>query len=302
MKLLPSNNLAGALLVLSQSQQISARIITEVTDHGITLLKGSDIELDAVKQSINEIMDDASRNREKRGLMSNSVNIKELIMQQIAAQLDQRFAVAFDFEAGEEPQRGAYHYAEMESQLYSTGLKKDADDYGVLPLPKSHYCRYRKPTEVDGDNDNCCEGENKQCYTEAGCFCDESCYTKYGDCCTDHFVKCYQKLKLCLISIDDEKSEKEDKEGNGKKNFITEKNSNEYARVFSDEEKFQARMTQRSMFLTKPDHITPNECCGQKPYNSADERVDQRTGFSTYPMCCSGELEWATAGALCSKR
>merc|ERR1712088_260784 len=103
------------------------------------------------------------------------------------------------------------------------------------------------------------------------------CYTKYGDCCTDHFVKCYQKLKLCLISIDDEKSEKEDKEGNGKKKFITEKNSNEYARTFTPEQELEAKMTQRSMFLSKRDHITPNECC-------------------------DGELEWSVAGTLCSKK
>lgn len=300
MKLLPSNNLAGALLVLSQSQHLYSRIITEVTDHGITLLKGTQEELDSVKQSINEIMDDASRNREKRS-WNNNLNIKELIIQQIASQLDRRFAVNFNFDAGESPERGAYNYAEMESQLKSTGLKKDADDYGVLPLPKSHYCRYRKPTEVDGDNENCCEGENKQCYTEAGCFCDESCYTKYGDCCTDHFVKCYQKLKLCLISIDDEKSDNEDKEGKDSKKFITEKRQNEYARAFSDEEILEHRMTNTKSFLQKPDHIMPNECCGQKPYNSADERTDSH-GRSTYPMCCNGELEWAKEGALCSKR
>jgi len=223
MKLLNQNKALSALLVLSQSNQIHSRIVSEVTEHGITLLRGSSEELDSVKASIGDILEE-SKNRKKRGLGDN-FGIKELIIKQIAAQLDAKFRVHFNVELGEEPPRGAYDYEEMESQLVRTGLKKDAEDYGVLPLPKSHYCRYRVPTEENGDNDNCCEGENKQCFTEAGCFCDESCYTKYGDCCTDHFVKCYQKLKLCLISIDDEKSEKEDKEGNGKKNFITEKNS-----------------------------------------------------------------------------
>jgi len=297
MKLFRTNNVFSALLVLSQSNQIHSRIITEVTEHGMTLLKGSSEELDQVKASINEIMDDAKNRRSKRGL-GDSFGIKELIIRQIASQLDRRFAVNFNWEAGESPARGAYNYAEMESQLVSTGLKKDADDYGVLPLPRSHYCRYRVPTEVGKDTDNCCEGENKQCYTEAGCFCDESCYTKYGDCCTDHFVKCYQKLKLCLISIDDEKAEKEKNESaeqyNSQKNHISQKQANEYARSFG--EQFEDVMQAKRMggFFSQPDHLTPNECCAQKPYNSQDQDKD-----GNFPFCCAGELTWAGSSYVC---
>lgn len=293
MKLLNQNKALSALLFLSQSNEIYSRIVSEVTEHGITLLKGPTAELDNVKASIGDILEE-SKNRKKRGL-GDSFGIKELIIKQIAAQLDAKFRVHFDMEMGEEPPRGAYDFQEMEAQLVHTGLKKDADDYGVLPLPKSHYCRYRVPTEENGDNDNCCEGENKQCFTEAGCFCDESCYTKYGDCCTDHFVKCYQKLKLCLIAIDDEKAEKEMKESPEKAaNHISQKKNQEYMDALGPEN-FEDLIMARKFggFMQKPTHLTPNECCGQKPYNSADEKDNK------FPVCCAGELTWEVESYQC---
>lgn len=296
MKLINQNHVFSALLFLSQTNNVYSRIVSEVTEHGITLLKGTSEELDGVKEGINSILED-SKNRKKRGL-GDSFGIKELIIKQIAAQLDAKFRVHFNMDMGEEPPRGAYDFQEMESQLVRTGLKKDAEDYGVLPLPKSHYCRYRVPTEKNGDTESCCEGENKQCFTEAGCFCDESCYTKYGDCCTDHFVKCYQKLKLCLISIDDEKAEAEMNESpeDAKKHpaHVSQKKSEDYMKALGPES-FEDIIMARKFggFLTKPTHLTPNDCCGQKPYNSADEKDNK------YPICCAGELSWQNEGYQC---
>jgi len=294
MKLLNQNNTIKTLLLISQSQQIYSKIMSEVTDHGITLLRGTTEELNSVKDSIGELINESKR-RKKRGL-GDSFGIKELIIRQIAEQLDKKFRVHFNMEMGEQPARGAYNFEEMESQLVSTGLKKDAADYGVLPLPKSHYCRYRQPTEKDGDTDACCQGENKQCFTEAGCFCDESCYTKYGDCCTDHFVKCYQKLKLCLISIDDDKAkaEAESSEGSKGPKHISQKNADAYAKQIDDDQHFENLMMARKFggFLS-PTHLVMNECCGQRPYNSADEKDNK------YPVCCAGELTWEPEGYTC---
>ena len=62
-------------------------------------------------------------------------------------------------------------------------------------LPKEHYCQFRA-------EEQCCDREDQNCYTVAGCFCDEACFTTYGDCCQDHFVSCYDKLGLCLEDVD----------------------------------------------------------------------------------------------------
>lgn len=301
------NNTFKVLLLL-QSQPIFSKIITEVTDHGITLIRGTSDELEEVKNSIASLYSDIEKNEldknnsEKRKKRSVNVTLKELIMQQIAMKLDREFAVDFAEELG--PNRGAYKFAELEHQLLATGLKKDADEYGLLPLPKSHYCRYRNPTEINGDNDNCCQGENKQCYTEAGCFCDESCYTKYGDCCTDHFVKCYQKLKLCLISIDDEAADKEVKEEQDMykqhPQHISAKRFEEYASANDFSQVIGARAFGLNGFQKHPEHITPNACCAQKPYNSEHEKT-LSDGRSTYPLCCSGDLSWELPGTQCGK-
>merc|ERR1711881_237749 len=126
MKLLNQNNTIKTLLLISQSQQIYSKIMSEVTDHGITLLRGTTEELNSVKDSIGELINESKR-RKKRGL-GDSFGIKELIIRQIAEQLDKKFCVHFNMEMGEQPARGAYNFEEMESQLVSTGLKKDAED------------------------------------------------------------------------------------------------------------------------------------------------------------------------------
>lgn len=297
------NNIFKILLLLQSYQPIFTKIISEVTEHGITLLRGTSEELDEVKASIADLYHDVENknsDRKKRSVNQASATLKELIMRQIAMKLDREFSVDYDEEFG--PDRGDYKFAELEHQLLATGLKKDADEYGLLPLPKSHYCRYRIPTEINGDTDNCCIGENKQCYTEAGCFCDESCYTKYGDCCTDHFVKCYQKLKLCLISIDDDAADKEAQEKpemyKNHPQHISAKRFEEYASANDFSEVIGARAFGLTGFQKHPEHITPNACCAQKPYNSEHEKP-LSDGRSTYPLCCSGDLSWELPGTSC---
>jgi len=296
------NSIIKIILFLSSVQPIFTRIISEVTDHGITLLRGSSSELDEVRESIAKLLEDADLkklDRKKRNVDNGfgSLSLKELITHQIAMKIDQQFRVDL-LDGQESPSRGAYQSAEVDKQLIRTGLKKDAEEYGILPLPKSHYCRYRVPTEINGDNDNCCEGENKQCYTDAGCFCDESCYTKYGDCCTDHFVKCYQKLKLCLISIDDEKAEKQKEETsddyNNKKNHAI---SNMDYKKYQAQNELEAVLQARSFggFLEhRPTQLAPDDCCGQKPYNS-----DDTNDMGLHPLCCDGMLHYRDQGTQC---
>jgi len=297
------NSIIKILVFLSSINPIFTRIITEVTDHGITLLRGSSDELQDVRDSIAKLLEDKDNhiNRQKRSVDSGlgNLSLKELIAHQIAMNIDKQFRVRFP--EGALPGRGIYKSSEVDEALTRTGLKKDAEEYGVLPLPRSHYCRYRVPTEVNGDDTNCCRGENKQCYTEAGCFCDESCYTKYGDCCTDHFVKCYQFLKLCLIAVDDEAAKKQDdltedeynNQGNHKVSAINRDSYNEIADM-------QDLLTMRAFggtFLThKPTQLTPDQCCGQKPYNSGDEDEQQRN-----PLCCDQNLHWVNPGTTCDE-
>lgn len=298
------NTIIKLFIFLSSIKPIFTRIVSEVTDHGITLLRGTSSELDEVKADIHKLLQDvenSSSDRKKRSVSDNqpnpgSMSLRELITHQIAMKIHADFAVHFDSEYG--VPRGAYLSKQVDDQLIRTGLKKDADEYGILPLPKSHYCRYRIPTEVDGDTEPCCEGENKQCYTDAGCFCDESCYTKYGDCCTDHFVKCYQRLKLCLISIDDEKAEAqaqtdEDAYNNQGNHVISQKGNNEYAAYSDLENAIQARAF-GGFLEPRPTHLVPNECCGQKPYHT-DEMNDR----GEYPICCLGMLHYRLEGSDC---
>jgi hypothetical protein len=288
------NHIFKIVLLLSSINPIFTRIITEVTDHGVTLLRGTTDELQDVRDSISKLLEekDQVNNRKKRDVESGmgSLSLKELITHQIAMKIDNEFAVNFDDVRG--PMRGAYQSELVDQSLIRTGLKKDAEEYGILPLPKSHYCRYRQPTEENGDDTNCCKGENKQCYTEAGCFCDESCYTKYGDCCTDHFVKCYQFLKLCLISVDDaaaqaQKEQDAEAYNNSNQHKVSKKDQEDYANING----FQDLLTMRAFgntFLThKPTQLTPDQCCGQKPYNSGDEDADGKS-----PLCCDQNLHW----------
>lgn len=296
---------AFIFLVVVAQIFVSSEVTREITDHGITLLKGTQDELDKIKNDLESLRDTlAYSERKRRSPNPAQDGLKDFIMFQIAKAIDEEYAVKFDEDSGIYPARGEYRMAEVDLKLITTGLKKQAEeDYGALPLPRSHYCRYRNPTEnvVNGilDDKNCCEGENKQCYTEAGCFCDESCYTKYGDCCTDHFVQCYQQLKLCLIKVDDDKAALEQKEAaskyNGNKQHIS---NNLKTRYEGAQVEFQDVMQQRASNAfhnqPRPTDLAPNECCAQKPYNSHNENADGH-----YPKCCSGNLIYVDEGLPC---
>jgi hypothetical protein len=300
------NNIFKIIIFLNSINPIFTRIITEVTDHGVTLLRGTPDELQDVRKTISKLLDnvdDKDKKRKKRGVDQGfgNLSLKELITHQIAMKIDSEFALSFNTEIG--PQRGEYRALEVDESLVRTGLKKDAEEYGILHLPKSHYCRYRQTTErVDAngikDLTPCCKGENKQCYTDAGCFCDESCYTKYGDCCTDHFVKCYQFLKLCLISVDDsaaaqQKETDEDQYNQSNQHKISGQDRDKYAQMNGLEELLTMRAF-GGTFQHRPTQLTPDQCCGQKPYNSGDEDEKQRN-----PLCCDQNLHWVHAGTTC---
>nr|XP_002127569.1 uncharacterized protein LOC100180353 [Ciona intestinalis] len=44
----------------------------------------------------------------------------------------------------------------------------------------------------------CCHGQDPNCYTASGCFCDIACYLYFDDCCSDHRSQCYNQLTLCV--------------------------------------------------------------------------------------------------------
>jgi len=185
------------------------------------------------------------------------------------------------------PLRGSYDSITLTSDLEQLGLKKSAD--GKEILPKSHYCKYRTPSEVDGDKYSCCVGENTECYTSAGCFCDESCYTKYGDCCTDHFLTCYEHLKLCLIRVDTANSDAETAAGQGK---VSQGQRDKYVKAQED----GGLIAGRSAVFPggpdgpqgpKPQHIEPNACCLQAPYNT-----NEQNEVGDFKNCCRGVLTY----------
>jgi len=113
-------------------------------------------------------------------------------------------------------------------------------------LPNEHYCRYRK-------TETCCDREDQNCFTEAGCFCDEACFTTYGDCCQDHFVSCYDKLGLCLQDADDAPEAKNAA-------------SNEYKQVNKDAKK-KREQKQMQNDVNGVSGTTP---CSLKPMHAAD--------------------------------
>jgi len=164
------------------------------------------------------------------------------------------------------PPRGWYK-AEffMDKKLSNNEIiKKSGDDsqtissFDFAKYPNEHYCRFRN--DDTGENDECCNSEDQNCYTKAGCYCDTACFTIYGDCCTDHFVTCYDDLKLCLKKVKkDEPSGEEapiDLPGNhGNKKLAPRSNLLNEANVGG----------------TNPAHVEPNACCGQEEYNDAEK-------------------------------
>jgi len=132
------------------------------------------------------------------------------------------------------------------------------DEFG-----EEHYCRYRKSE----DGDQCCDGEDQNCYTKAGCFCDIACFTVYGDCCTDHFVSCYDDLRLCLR--DNVKVEnKEEQTSEGKQNIKALAPRSHNKDVLRQD-------------FTSPTRVEPDSCCGQTAYNKEEDCCVERGGQRT---------------------
>lgn len=141
-------------------------------------------------------------------------------------------------------------------------IKKSGDmgqtirNFDFKELSKDHYCRFRNDDE--GKNDECCNEEDQNCYTRAGCYCDTACFTVYGDCCTDHFVTCYDDLKLCLkkvksaTSAEDGSEPKVNLPGNHEKGGA----------------KSRANLLMDAVSVSQPDNVEPDSCCGQEEYNS----------------------------------
>lgn len=128
-------------------------------------------------------------------------------------------------------------------------------DFGVLT--KDHYCRYRgEGTDEEGQ---CCSEENDHCYTKAGCYCDVACFTVYGDCCTDHFVTCYEDLNLCLKKITNKTP--------GENDLVKDLPGNKG----SEAEKKIWKMERHGKILKDVYNVVPNACCGQTEYNDGIE-------------------------------
>jgi hypothetical protein len=196
---------------------------------------------------------------------------------------------------GVPPLRGSYASIALNSDLEQLGLKK-AGDTGAEILPHSHYCKYRTPTEVDGDRYSCCIGENTECYTTAGCFCDESCYTKYGDCCTDHFLTCYEHLKLCLIKVDTTGASTDDAATAGKVSPNRKSDYMESQMSEDDGGMIQGRSALLDGDTPSPAHVEPNACCLQVPFHTNEQNENGQTrtcckGVLTYSVCHDEEQE-----------
>jgi len=144
-------------------------------------------------------------------------------------------------------------------------IKKSGDmgqtirNFDFKELSKDHYCRFRNDDE--GEDDSCCDEEDQNCYTRAGCYCDTACFTVYGDCCTDHFVTCYDDLKLCLkkvksaTSAEDGSEPKVNLPGNHEKGGA----------------KNRANLLMDVGLSNNPEHVEPDSCCGQEEYNASKQ-------------------------------
>merc|ERR1711912_63687 len=76
-------------------------------------------------------------------------------------------------------------------------LKKQGDVMTKTEdLPKIYLCQERKR---DPGDKACCIGKDTECFTDGGCFCDESCQ-QYDDCCPDYDSTCMEILSLCLLT------------------------------------------------------------------------------------------------------
>jgi len=158
--------------------------------------------------------------------------------------------------------------------IKKSGLEGKTSVSFEFNLPKEHYCQFRA-------EEQCCDREDQNCYTVAGCFCDEACFTTYGDCCQDHFVSCYDKLGLCLEDVD-EKPEAKSATSNGYKEINAQaKRDRQNKQILNDATKF-----------SKPSYLEPNACCGQHKYNNGEDCCVTEGGYKfVRPGECAEEAE-----------
>jgi len=283
------------------------KLTSHKTFNGMEIVSGSkgDIEnfkndLDREIEHIQEAGDDKIENRYN--------NLKQIIQKQMISEVVESIQpITIDGRPwnktlGLPPLRGSYKSKTLAHDLKSLGYKKDADDGVKGVLPDDHYCKNR---QVGDGEIKCCKGENTECYTTAGCFCDESCYTKYGDCCTDHFETCYADLKLCLVSVDANASQNPNGSTTPEQhsNYIDAQESDQ-AQEASDNQlaSQQAKNIMVRNFKIEPVQAgSANSCCLGVPYNSNEESYDTHE-LDLQKSCCNGVVTWADQGICPDER
>jgi hypothetical protein len=266
------------------------------TFNGMEIISGNKEDIQNFKNELDREIDSIKGHADDR-IETRYNNLKHIIQKQMIHEVVESIQpITIDGRPwnktlGLPPLRGSYKSKTLAHDLKSLGYKKDgtsdASTEGVLP--DDHYCKNRVPNEGEMQ---CCKGENTECYTTAGCFCDESCYTKYGDCCTDHFETCYAELKLCLIQVDDNAAGAS--HGNtspaNHNNYVESQTSDSVQQASDNQLNNQAKKIQARNFQIQPGHAgQADACCLGVPYNSMEEHYDNP---NYEKMCCNDVVTW----------
>lgn len=281
---LKKNRMANGLNVVSGEADELARFKNKL-DKKLEQIERSNVP---TPRDLHDAADKISGKYASLKLMIQQQMVKDVIKAIHPLTLD---GLPWNSSMGTPPLRGSYDSVTLSSDLEQLGLKKSTPD-GKEILPHSHYCKYRTPSEVNGDKYSCCIGENTECYTTAGCFCDESCYTKYGDCCTDHFLTCYEHLKLCLIRVDTTGSNDVQEIANNGKIHKGQQDQYMQNQIADEEDLIMGRSAQLPGDEgpgPKATHVEPNACCLQSPFNTNEQNDKGQT-----KSCCKGVLTFDT--------
>lgn len=290
-----------ATLALSTSAKKKNGLRMHRQQNGLDVISGEESEIENLRRNLDREVNTIQKSKNTNVNLNNAgdkisqkySSLKLMIQQQMVKDVIRAIhpltmdGRPWNVTMHSPPLRGSYDSITLTSDLEQLGLKKSSD--GKEILPKSHYCKYRTPSEVDGDKYSCCVGENTECYTSAGCFCDESCYTKYGDCCTDHFLTCYEHLKLCLIRVD---TANNDAETAASQNKVSQGQREKYVKAQdSGADLIQGRSATfggpDGPQGPKPQHIEPNACCLQAPFNT-----NEQNEVGDFKNCCRGLLTY----------
>jgi len=147
--------------------------------------------------------------------------------------------------------------------------------------PKEHYCKYR--IDDTGENDECCDAEDQNCYTKAGCYCDKACFTVYGDCCTDHFVTCYDDLRLCLTKVAKPEDDLQADDPGALADALKGRHQRPKPRLDGMQNDWTGEVN--------PAHVEPNACCGQEEYNDSEKCCNSSGGTRKLGSIAKGECE-----------